>query len=102
MIVGRALHLDGQVIPGIVVGIAGDAGGMPLLSLVVPDVPLMAAGDTTFVSPDEGLAVHELIDIELESLGGGDISDVEVDVLSETVGGGVSVVMRCRTDCWGK
>src|SRR5438445_5601667 len=94
MIVGCALHLDGQVIPGIIVGIAGDAGGMPLLSLVIPDVPLMAAGDTTFVSPDEGLAVHELIDIELESLGGGDISAVEVDVVSEIVGVGVNFLIH--------
>jgi len=31
----------------------------------------MAAADTTFVAPDEGLAVHELVDIEFESLEAG-------------------------------
>jgi len=71
MIVGSSLAPGCQVVPGIVVGIAGDACGMPLLSRVIPDVPFMAAADTTFVAPDEGLAVHELVDIEFESLEAG-------------------------------
>src|ERR1700690_2495075 len=58
---------------------------MPPLSGIVPYVPLLPAGNPAFVSPDERLAVKELIDIEFQRLGNTQIRRVEIDVVGEIV-----------------
>src|SRR5260370_36542361 len=68
-VIGRGpLHLDDQVVPGVVHGITWNASRMPLLSLIVPNVPLISSDNAAFVSPDERLAINELIDIESQRL----------------------------------
>src|SRR5215813_9325688 len=61
---------------------------MPFLSDVVPDVPLIAASDTAFMSPDVRIPVDELVDVELESLRLADVLGIEVDVVGEVVQAG--------------
>jgi hypothetical protein len=56
------------VIPGIIDWIAGNTGRNPLLIDVVPDVPLVASGDTAFMSPDKSQAIKKLVYIKLKSL----------------------------------
>src|ERR1700688_389759 len=67
--VGRGpLSMDGQVVPGIIVRIARNAGGNPMLVNVVPDIPLVAASNSTLLTPDESQSIKELIEIELDRL----------------------------------
>src|SRR5260370_89218 len=58
---------------------------MPLLSLIVPNVPLISSDNAAFMPPDERLAIDELIDIEFQRLGDADIGRVEIDVVGEIV-----------------
>src|SRR3954465_6366798 len=45
MIIRGALHVDGQVVPGIANRIAGNAALYPVFARIVPSVPLMATSD---------------------------------------------------------
>ena len=87
LIVRCSLDLDHKVVPGLAHRFAGDAGGRPLLIDVVPDIPLMAASDPAFVSPDEPLPVEELVEIELQGLGQLQVGSVEVHVVGKVVEG---------------
>lgn len=68
LIVRGSLDDEGQMVPCAADRITGNAGCHPLLTSVVVDVPLMAARDPAFVSPDELLAIYKLIDIEFHRL----------------------------------
>lgn len=85
MIVRCSLNLNQQVVPGVVDGIAGDSCWAPLLSGVVPNMPLMSASDSALVSPDKRLTVNKLIDVELEGLRDTQIGRKEVNVVGEIV-----------------
>src|SRR4051812_31261559 len=52
MIIRGALHVDGQVVPGIANRIAGNAALYPVFARIVPSVPLMATSDPAFMSPN--------------------------------------------------
>lgn len=73
------------MVPGIVYRITGNAGGYPLLVNIVVGVPLMAAGNTAFVSPDETFGSKELVDVELQRLGGRNVLGVEINVVNKVV-----------------
>src|SRR5579864_7773097 len=94
MIVRCSLRLNDKVVPRIVHGIARYPGGMPLLAWIIPDVPFIPSGDAAFVSPDEGLTIDELIDIELQRLRSTYIGRVEIDVVGEVMDVGNDGVIR--------
>src|SRR3954469_15843033 len=52
MIIRGALHVDGQVVPGIADRIAGNAALYPVFARIVPSVPLMATSDPAFMTPN--------------------------------------------------
>lgn len=83
LVLRSALHLNGDVIPGIAIGIARYSSRKPRLILIVPDVPFVPARDATFMSPDKRLATDELIDIEFNRLGCGQIGYIEVNIVGE-------------------
>src|SRR5581483_734786 len=85
MIVGRALRLDRQMVPCIADGIAGNAGLIPVLAGVVPNVPLMATCGSALVAPDELFPADELVDIKLESLRKFNVLHEEINVIGEVV-----------------
>src|SRR5579872_6279555 len=85
MIVGSALHLDGQVIPCAAFRITGNTCGHPRAFLIIENVPLISVGDSALMAVDETHAVEELIDIELQTFGGAKIIAVEIHVVSEIV-----------------
>src|SRR5438105_13049074 len=87
MAIRSALRLDGEMVPCLIVGIAGNARGMPLLPLVVPDIPLMPPGNSALMPPDIRLTIHELVDVKLQRLRGGNVVTVEVHVVNEVVRG---------------
>src|ERR1700722_3549537 len=87
LIVGGALDLNNEMVPGVCYGIAGDTGWVPGPSGIVPDVPLIATGDAAFMSPNVGVAANELVDIEFQRLRDAEIFDVKIDVVSEVVKG---------------
>ena len=90
------MNLNGQVVPLIIEWMARHSGGMPLVSWVVPNVPLIAAGNAALVSPNIGLAVHELIDIELQGLRCADVIAKKIYVIDKVVRFGVDAVARVR------
>src|SRR6266481_3243003 len=85
MVVRRTLHLDDEMVPRIVHRIAGHTRRNPFLTWIVPDVPFVSSHNPAFMSPDERLAIDELIDIELQRLGGTDIGRIERNVVSKVV-----------------
>src|SRR5579863_263290 len=85
LIVRGALDLEYKVVPGICQRIAGDARRVPGLAGIVPDVPFVAAGDAAFMSPNVGVAAHELVYIELQSLRDAEIFHVKIDIVGEVV-----------------
>src|SRR5258706_6861101 len=85
LIAGSACNLKRQVIPGVVVWVAGNAGGNPFRVNVVPNLPLVPVSDETLVAPDEAHAVKELVDVELQRLGGSEVRAVKVHVVSEVL-----------------
>ena len=85
LIVRGALDLKNEMVPGICHRIAGNASRMPLLAGIVPDVPLVAPSDPAFMSPNVGVAVNELVDIELQRLRDAEIFDVKIDIVGEVV-----------------
>src|SRR6185437_13305671 len=68
MSIRSALHLDGQVVPGVALRIARNPAGHPFLLAVIPRIPLVTAVDPAFVTPDIGLATHKLVDVKLQPL----------------------------------
>ena len=85
MVIRSSLSLNDEMVPGVAQRFARNTGGMPLLSGIVPDIPLIPAGNSAFMSPNEGLPIHKLVNVELESLGCIDICGVEVNVISKIV-----------------
>src|SRR5258707_312302 len=85
VIVRGPLHLDRQMVPGTVVGMAGNARRSPALVLVVPNVPFVSARDAAFVAPDETHTTEELIDVKLQGLREPEVISIEIDVVSEVV-----------------
>ena len=85
MIIRGALHVDGQVVPGIADRIAGNTALYPVFARIVPSVPLMATSDPAFMTPNVGFAANELVDIELEGLRVVDFSDPEINVISKVM-----------------
>ncbi len=73
------------MVPGFRHWIASHAGGMPGLAGIVPDVPLIASGDPAFVAPNIGIAIDELVDVELQCLRNADILHVKIDVVGKVV-----------------
>src|SRR5689334_20970847 len=85
IVVRGALHLDGQMIPGVVYRVAGDAAADPLVVSVVPDIPLMAAGDAALVSPNEAPRLKECADVKFQNLGQRQVTGKEVNVVDEVL-----------------
>ena len=67
-VAGGPLNLQRQVVPGIIVGVAGNAGRDPTLADIIPDIPNVAAGYFALGAPDEAHPAEELIDIEFQRL----------------------------------
>lgn len=84
-IVQSALRGNRRVIPGIACGIARYASGFPFCIDIVPNVPFMAAGNPTLLSPNEAHASEVLIDVELDNLRILEVRTVEIDVVREVV-----------------
>ena len=84
--VRRSLHLDYNMIPGIVLRVAGSTSRHPFLIHIVIYVPLVSASNSALVSPNEALPLGELIDIKFKSLGIGNILGIEISVVDEVVG----------------
>jgi len=85
LVVGRARDLNDEVVPGIHVWIARNAGGNPSVIGIVPDVPFMAVLDTALVTPRESHAVKELVHIKLKRLRQTGVAAVEIHVVGEVV-----------------
>ena len=88
-VVRRPLYLNHEVIPSVVLGIARNTSGNPLLVDVVVDVPFVATRDAAFMAPDEALAkfaAHELVDIEFQCLRVRQLRSVEISFVDEIVG----------------
>src|SRR6266849_5932107 len=85
LIAGSARYLKGQVVPGIVVGVTGNAGGNPFRVSIVPDGPVVPVSDAALVAPDKAHTVEELINVELQRLGKSEVSAIEVHVIGEVV-----------------
>lgn len=96
MPIRSALHLNGHVVPLIVERIAGHSGGIPFLTGVVPSVPFVPARNPALMSPDIGLAVDELIDVELKRLRGANVAGEKVYVVHKVVRVGVDAVVAVR------
>src|SRR5579864_200498 len=96
MAIGSALHLNGQMIPLIVERIARHSGRMPFLPRIVPNVPLIAARNAAFVSPNVRFAVDKLIDIELQGLRRVDVIAKKIYVIDKVVRLGVNAVVAIR------
>ena len=73
------------MVPGTCQRIAGNASRVPLLTGIVPDVPLIATGDPAFVPPNVGLATDELVDIELQCLRDAGIFNIKINIVGEVV-----------------
>lgn len=78
-----ALHLDDDVVPRAAGRVAGNAGGQPPSADIVPDVPLVAAGETALMPPDKALSTGELIDVKLDGLRHIGIGHPEVNIVGE-------------------
>lgn len=79
-------HLDYEMVPGIVLRIAGNSGRDPLFMNVVISVPLMAARDPALMPPDVAFPTcgpEELIDIELKRLRVPDVRGIKIDIVDE-------------------
>jgi len=94
--VRRPLHLDYNMVPGIILRIARDPSRHPFLIHIVIYVPLVSASNSALVPPNESLRLGELIDIKLKSLGIGNILGVEINVIDEVVG----IVGQCIAVIW--
>jgi hypothetical protein len=89
LVVRISLRLNYEVIPRVVLGIAGDSRRYPLLVDIVVRIPFVATRDAAFVTPDESLSIFgagELINIELEGLRIIDVRRVEVKIVDEIMG----------------
>ena len=64
----RPLDLEHNMIPAIIVRVAGNSGRHPLLVHVVISIPLVPAGNAALVTPDERLPTNKLVDVEFQSL----------------------------------
>ena len=102
MAIRCALNLKGHVIPLIVERIAANARRVPLLILVVPDIPLIPSRDAALMPPDEGVAVHKLIDIELKCLRQPEVIRKKVDVVDEVVRLAIDAVAVVRDPLRGQ
>ncbi len=51
--------------------------------MVIPNIPFVAAGDATLMTPDERLSIDELVDVEFQRLRSGQIVSVEIYVIDE-------------------
>src|SRR4029077_3391125 len=71
------------MVPRVVYRIAGNAGREPFLPLIVPNIPFVPARNAAFMSPDKGLAVDKLVDVELQRLRNAYVGCIEVDVVRE-------------------
>ena len=80
-----SLHIDHQVVPGVAYGIAGNPARHPMASRIAPGVPFVAASDPAFVTPDVRLPPEELVDIKLQRLRIGGVSDPKPHVVGEIV-----------------
>src|SRR5579864_4029264 len=85
MVVRRPRYLNDEVVPGVHVWIARNAGGNPSVIGIVPDVPFVAVLDTALVTPRESHAVKELVDIELKRLSHISVAAIEIHVVGEVV-----------------
>src|SRR5712691_7351259 len=90
------------MVPGIVHRIAGHTCRNPFLTWIVPDVPLVSSNNPAFVAPNERLAIDELIDIELQRLGGADIGSKKIDVIGKVVDVGNNCVTSIGKTLRGK
>src|SRR4029077_4913154 len=80
-----SLHLNREVIPRILIRVAGNTGWHPLCVDVVPDIPFVSTRNPALVSPRKAHTVEELVYVELKSLRSTQIAAVEVDVVGEAM-----------------
>lgn len=85
LIARSSLYLDRQMIPGITDRVACHTGGYPALVEVVPNIPLIAAGNAALVAPDESEIVEELVHVELDCLRRSKIASPEIHVVREAM-----------------
>src|SRR5438309_3403231 len=86
-VVGSALELNDDVVPGVAGWIARDAGGNPLRVDVIPDSPHLAVHDLALGPKVIAGVVEELSDIELDVFRETEVGAVEVGVVREIVDG---------------
>ncbi len=84
------------MIPLIVQRVARYSRGIPFLSRIVPGVPFVPARNPAFVSPNVGLTVHKLINVELKRLCGTDVSGEEIYIVDKVMRTGVDAVIGVR------
>ena len=84
------------MIPLIVQRMARHAGWTPRLRRVVPNIPFISACDAALVSPNVGLAVYELVDVELQGLKLIEMVAEEVNVVNKVAQVGVDAVVEVR------
>ena len=85
VIVGRAMHLQGYMVPRVALGMARNARRYPMRVLAIPDSPLIAGGDAALVAEDQAHPVKELVDVEFQGFRESQIVPVEIHVVSEIV-----------------
>src|SRR5579862_2798528 len=83
LVVRSSLHLDCEMVPRIVVRMAGYAGRSPVRRLVIPYVPFIPARDPTLMTPNEPHAAEELVHVKLQRLRKPQVASEEVDVIGE-------------------
>src|ERR1700704_4131493 len=75
---------------------AGYARRNPVLVLVVPNVPFVAACDAALVAKDETHTVEEQINVKLQGLRKAQVISVEVHVISEVAESGTQGLVGVR------
>ena len=95
-IVGLALHLKGDVVPGIIYRIAWNAGRDPMRVDVVPDVPRVFAEIVALVPEYQSQAIEVHADVEFKNLHQAEIRGIEVGVVGKIVQGWNQLVIIVR------
>src|SRR5215467_12778004 len=73
------------MIPGVLHGIARNAGRLPFLVHVVPHVPLVSAGNTALMAVYKSIPIEILVNVELHYLGDPQLRAIEVQVVRKVV-----------------
>lgn len=75
------MKLNGDVVPGITVGLAWDTDGYPLCVHIIPDSPVAAGPDLALGAEIVAGMVEKLSDIELDVFRESEVGAVEICVV---------------------